>query len=372
MNSELSQSKPSRKPLRLHRFFALFLILLGGFFGFLAFSGSASETPSPTPVCQTPAPQCVTTPIEAINRFDWVVGENPLGSTEGEDVEAIDYRQWRFIDTHYTKPDGTISEISLARPLTWLQKEQAEVGKQIHLDLSKLGIVGWADVVAIRPATDPGPRPSSRHNLVTAIFQHTAPQTIDLEIEDTPPIGCTPNHTFWSVDREEFIAAEYLETGERVQLVSGEPKRVLQKLPRPGPEIVYDLEVYGQHVYHVGNSGVLVHNSKAGRQRFPANPDDFTQQLGVQPKKISTTKHGTKRVVWEPNQNTRIRYESHPGDPGSFAPRHHGEHYHIEIKPGNLSWNQAKKQNAIMKVKPENYQPGHGTGFLPKEAHPGQ
>ncbi|MCP4537140.1 MAG: hypothetical protein GY832_08325, partial [Chloroflexi bacterium] len=115
-------------------------------------------------------------------------------------------------------------------------------------------------------------------------------------------------------------------------------------------------------------------NDVPGRaiNRFPADPDDFTRQLGVQPSKVSTTKHGTKRFVWEPNKNTRIRYESHPGDSGPFVPRHHGEHYHIEIKPDNLTWNQAKKQGMIVKVKPENYQPGHGTGFLPDETHPGQ
>lgn len=47
-------------------------------------------------------------------------------------------------------------------------------------------------------------------------------------------------------------------------------------------------------------------------------------------------------------------------------------HYHIEIKPDNLTWNQAKKQNAIQKVKPEDYQVGHGTGFLSGEKHPEQ
>lgn len=35
-----------------------------------------------------------------------------------------------------------------------------------------------------------------------------------------------------------------------------------------------------------------------------------------------------------------------------------------------MTWNKAKKQNTIQKEKPENYQPGHGTGFLPNEKHP--
>jgi hypothetical protein len=108
---------------------------------------------------------------------------------------------------------------------------------------------------------------------------------------------------------------------------------------------------------------------------FPEDPNVFTKQLGVEPK-VSVTQHGTTRMVWEPNSNTRIRFESHPeglmvGDPG-FNPRHHGSHYHIEIKPDNMTWNQAKRQNLIKKIKPENYVPGMGTGFLPYEKLPGK
>jgi hypothetical protein len=81
-------------------------------------------------------------------------------------------------------------------------------------------------------------------------------------------------------------------------------------------------------------------------------------------------------MVWEPNANTRIRYESHPeglkpGDPG-FNPRHHGEHYHVETKPDGLSWGQAERQGKITKVKPEDYTPGSGTGFVPGEPFPGK
>ncbi|HCR4018938.1 TPA: hemagglutinin repeat-containing protein [Morganella morganii] len=124
------------------------------------------------------------------------------------------------------------------------------------------------------------------------------------------------------------------------------------------------------------SSNFNVHVSKeiglnSPSNKFPLNPNDLTKVLGVPPK-VSTTQHGTTRMLWEPNVNTRIRYESHPGDSGPFNPRHHGEHYHIEVKPSNLTWNQAKKQNAIQKVKPENYEVGHGTGFLPNEKHPGK
>lgn len=109
---------------------------------------------------------------------------------------------------------------------------------------------------------------------------------------------------------------------------------------------------------------------------FPTDPNEFAKQLGVPPAKVSRTQDGTVRMVWEPNSNTRIRYESHPeglkpGDPG-FNPRHHGEHYHIETKPDGLSWGQADRRGLIQKVIPEGYVRGEGTGFLPGEPLPGQ
>ncbi|MFO1002113.1 MAG: polymorphic toxin-type HINT domain-containing protein [Planctomycetaceae bacterium] len=75
-------------------------------------------------------------------------------------------------------------------------------------------------------------------------------------------IGTTSNHPFWSEDRQEFVQAGSLEIGERLQTLSGDVKVVQQKLPRPGPQPVFNLEVHDEHVYFVGEDGVLVHNSK--------------------------------------------------------------------------------------------------------------
>jgi hypothetical protein len=80
------------------------------------------------------------------------------------------------------------------------------------------------------------------------------------ESEET--IGTTSNHPFWSVDRQEFVQAGSLEIGERLQTLSGDVKVVQQKLPRPGPQPVFNLEVHNEHVYFVGHDGVLVHNAK--------------------------------------------------------------------------------------------------------------
>jgi hypothetical protein len=103
--------------------------------------------------------------------------------------------------------------------------------------------------------------------------------------------------------------------------------------------------------------------------KFPTQPAEMSKMLGADPVKTTMTKDGTVRMVWQPNANTRVRFESHPeglkpGDPG-WSPRHHGEHYHIEVKPAGRSWKHAQN------LTPPGAKPGQGTGFLPGETFPG-
>ena len=51
-----------------------------------------------------------------------------------------------------------------------------------------------------------------------------------------------------------------LRVGERLKNLSGDIVWVQQKLPRPGPTPVYNLEVLDEHVYYFGANGVLAHN----------------------------------------------------------------------------------------------------------------
>ncbi len=78
----------------------------------------------------------------------------------------------------------------------------------------------------------------------------------------------TANHPFWSVDRGEYVQPGSLGICERLQTLHGDSKAVvaIQKLPRPGPQPVFNLEVYDEHVYFVGHDGYLVHNS--GNERY--------------------------------------------------------------------------------------------------------
>ena len=127
----------------------------------------------------------------------------------------------------------------------------------VWLELPEMGCVGWARVVNQRTFQyTPGVG-----NLVTGTFRHISDDVIDLTVEgQDKPIGVTNSHPFWSVDRQEFVPAGELLQGERLLLFSGDTARVTQKLPRPGPHVVYNIEVFGEHVYQVTLDGVVVHN----------------------------------------------------------------------------------------------------------------
>jgi hypothetical protein len=225
-----------------------------------------------TPVTRTEK-KLVTQNIENIQCGDRVLGKNPLLSEADRELFGNEPTH----ETHYEyifalpRDDETITLVTLLRPRNWLNENdlvrerdvQINTGDVKHmvevwLDIPEMGTVGWAQLLSVN---DEFEIKSGKGNVVTGTFTHLANNVIDLKIEGQKPIGCTDNHPFWSVDRQEYIAASKLNDGERILLYSGETKRVEQKLPRPGPEIVYNIEVFGEHVYYVTDRGLLVHNA---------------------------------------------------------------------------------------------------------------
>lgn len=133
------------------------------------------------------------------------------------------------------------------------------IGLTVQMDLPEMGAAGTAVITGIRPC--PAVRPGDGQP-VTATFSHPpANAVLNVVFEgESEPIGVTDNHLFWSVDRQQFLPIGKMEIGEQVQTFHGDTKRITQKLARPGPQTVYNLEVYGEHVYFVGDQGILAHN----------------------------------------------------------------------------------------------------------------
>ncbi len=133
------------------------------------------------------------------------------------------------------------------------------VGSTIFVDLPEHGITADFTVREIRPC----PTPSVGDGyLVTTKFIHENAEILDLRIEGSDePIGTTASHPFWSEDRQQFVAAGDLRIGENLLLADDTTRRVESITLRPIRETVYNIEVDGEHVFYVGEDGVLVHNT---------------------------------------------------------------------------------------------------------------
>lgn len=130
------------------------------------------------------------------------------------------------------------------------------------------GAEGLAEVLSLEPAPDIEPLPEgcnpTEYRLVTGTFKHTSGEVYDLKLKsESKPIGVTATHPFWSCDRNGWVSAIDLEVGETLKTLAGTTV-VESRSKREEPETVYNIEVEGDHVYRVGESGVLVHNASPG------------------------------------------------------------------------------------------------------------
>ena len=140
-----------------------------------------------------------------------------------------------------------------------LPTEPLIVGSTIFVDLPEHGISADFTVSAILPC--PTPNPSDGY-LVTTKFIHENAEILDLRIEGSADvIGTTSSHPFWSEDRQQFVAAGDLRVGENLRLADDTTRRLESLTRRETRETVYNIEVDGEHVFYVGNDGVLVHNN---------------------------------------------------------------------------------------------------------------
>jgi hypothetical protein len=195
---------------------------------------------------------------------------------------------WRKLTIEMIKSNGKRLDITLLRPLNWISESQADIGTTIYLDLPELGAQGFAKVLNIEPC--PLIKPG-KGNVITGTFHHEAANTIDLYVEGlSKPIGCTDNHPFWSVTQNDFVEAGKLLPDEELQLYSGQTAKVIQILPRPGPERVHNLEVMNEHVYRVALEGILAHNMCAKNNWFN-DAGKLRRYDGNKPKYKSESEH---------------------------------------------------------------------------------
>ena len=209
-------------------------------------------------------PQAIQT-IEVGQRV-WI-GDNPFSERDirfGDDISNPD--QWRRMVLRCPKRNGSTAQVEMLRPVPWLEERGVRTGTRVEINVPECGIEGMANVLAIEPCPEIQQGPG---RVVTATFRHQAAATIDVAIEGLDePIGTTANHPFWSESAKEFVRADRLHPGNFVRTIDGLAQVESITLRGP-PEPVYNLEVQFEHVYRVGDSGVLVHNGNPCAQPVP-------------------------------------------------------------------------------------------------------
>ena len=190
----------------------------------------------------------------------------------GDDPTAIDPKQCRLVRLKTIKPfgAGNVLKAELVRHLSWFEQNQVVVGGKIRFQIPEMGVDSEADVMGIEPCppVEPG-----RGRAITGRFVTTNCRVLLVKHSgEDKPLEPTPQHRFMSLDRNDWIAAEDLEVGERLQTKTGQIVTVESVSEKPGLHDVYNIEVEGEHHYFVGESGVLVHNGYATTEGVPNGP----------------------------------------------------------------------------------------------------
>ena len=241
---------------------ALGCLALSGLFGGQLGSRSDTSLVKPSAVAAVASAVSdspyVTKSIRDIRIGERVLAHNPE-VTDLERRQAIEPNSsWRHLQLEMKKADDSVLKIELLRPHEWVVSHNAYAGTTIHLDLEEMGASGPARVVNIGRAP---PIARGSGEVVTGTFSHSAGNVINLYVDGLDhPIGTTDNHPFWSEDRQAFIPAGDLQTGERLRTENGNLLAVTASTPRVA-DAVFNLEVNTEHVYFVSRSGLLVHNT---------------------------------------------------------------------------------------------------------------
>lgn len=202
----------------------------------------------------------------------WAYAPPAQDSSDWIDIDyetEITPENWRWLKFAYTKPDSSISQVYLRRPLWWMDKHQAnQSGDQVFLSLPDMGIRGLGRLEAIFPSyLDTRLVPVQREGdfvvqAITGFFTHESTDVWDFyfsELEE--PISCTYNHPFYSLDRHKYIAAGELAIGERIKSRDdSSAKFLLKKFSKEKCGWVYNIEVWREHNYLIGERQFLVHN----------------------------------------------------------------------------------------------------------------
>ena len=181
---------------------------------------------------------------------------------------------WQIGTFEIIEANGDKVEVEANRPKTWFAENKVNnINDRTWFYMPEIGINGEANLLSIRPTvintTNFALNESGMVDRpVITTFKRNAPIVYDYYFSDGAVIGATPEHPFFSVDRNNYIAVGELQLGEQVMTAGEKVVKFLAGKQRDKGEPVYNFEVWREHNYYVGSkeSGefLLVHNSCEG------------------------------------------------------------------------------------------------------------
>jgi hypothetical protein len=206
-------------------------------------------------------------PIEQIPLGARIPTKNPKPWEYDDSLPEPDQATWAKVSITMHRNDGGIVDAELLRPRWWIAQHNIVAGKLLPMNIEELQVHGSAIVTSIDECPEIA---GGEGRVVTATFKTREVNTI-VRAEIIGPDGTiekiegTPIHPIWSVDRNDWVPLGELIEGETLQASNG-IATVLSLALVTCSVPVYNIEVHGEHVYQVGELGLLVHNA------YPTDP----------------------------------------------------------------------------------------------------
>jgi hypothetical protein len=207
--------------------------------------------------------------IDAIALGNRVIGENPEAWNVDTQWPEPEQASWVQITATSRRSDRAPCELQILRPRAWAEQYGLVAGATLPLNYPELKLTGSITVHAVEPA--PPIDSGTGHVVIGRFVTREINNLVRVTLSGGTVIESTDNHPIWSVDRQAFLAAEELQPGERLQGLDAEI--AVERVERVGHcPAVFNLEVHGQHVFHIAEAAVLVHNADYadGAQAKPA------------------------------------------------------------------------------------------------------
>ena len=140
-------------------------------------------------------------------------------------------------------------------PVSWLRQLGASINESCEIELPELCLRGNGRLVAIEPCPE---LTGGDGSVVTGTFELSSRAILNLSVDDSPtPWASLPTIRYGLRTGEilfrhvNYVSANMSKTLNGIARV-----RAISSVSRAAP--VYNLEVLGEHVYHVGGNGLLV------------------------------------------------------------------------------------------------------------------